>query len=227
MKLSLGLLLSASAVVGAGVIAIACGSTTSGGGGATAASYCNTLSSYAQRCGISDPCTNATIQNCEAIASNLSQGYISAVESCAQNLACGDAGAPSVQECLTSSELATGPTAAQTKLANDYCASCVPAAKESSCVQGFYAQTGEGGLGGPGAQLLIYGDTLITSIDTQCGPGFLDAGILGCEGPFFFCADDIVLKAYPTPNACTTPGDAGFSFDANLPVVEGGLGFDF
>jgi hypothetical protein len=227
MKLSLGLLLSASAIVATGVIAIACGSTTSGGGGATASSYCDTISSYTQRCGINDPCTNATVQNCEAIASNLSQGYLSAVQSCAQNLACGDAGDPGVQQCLTSSELATGPTPAQTKLATDYCASCVPAANEASCVSGFYAQTGEGGIGGPGAQLLIYGDTIITSIDTQCGPGFTDAGIFGCEGPFFFCAEAVAVKAYPTPTACTTQGDAGVSFDANLPVFEGGLGFDF
>jgi hypothetical protein len=193
--------------------ALASGCTSSSGGGVGSgggtSQYCSALSSYATKCNITDPCTQASIQNCESYAGTYSSAWLAAVTSCAAETTCVDGGGAAATSCVRGLQASLTPTAAQEKLAQDYCALCATTAKQTAaqCTQGFYQQPGDGGLGGPGAFYLDYSDTVATSIDTQCVPPLADAGLLGCDFPLIFCADGIVSKSYPPLAACSF--DAG------------------
>jgi hypothetical protein len=216
---TIGALVAASTGVAVGCTS----SSSSGSGGTTASQYCSALSSYASKCNIDDPCTAATLQNCNAFAGVYSSAWLAAVTSCASQLSCADGGGAAANACLAAVESHPSPSASQEKLAEDYCAVCASSEMQTTaqCAQSFYAPTGDGSIGGLGNFFLDYNDTIVTSIDTQCVPGLGDAGVFGCDFTLLACADGVIGKSYTAPAACvsTSTGDAGsFNFDAG-PIV--------
>jgi hypothetical protein len=233
MKTGLRLAFALVAVVTVASTALAAGCTSSGGGssGSGTSQYCSALASYASRCNITDPCTQASVQNCATYAGTYSSAWLGAVAQCAAEATCVDGGGTAATSCIQGLQASLAPSAAQEKLAEDYCALCATSAHQSTaqCTAGFYQQPGDGSLGGPGAFYLEYSDTIASSIDTQCVPKLADAGLFGCDLPMILCADPIITKSYPSIAACSTTVDAGvFTFDASgiLPSFDASGFFD-
>ena len=200
--------------------------TSSGsGGGATASDYCATLSNYVTKCHITDPCITASVQQCSTAASAYSPAALTAVISCVGDAACGDAGLGSLPACIQQKQAAATPSAAQSKLAQDYCAICPrPNQTATDCVARFYtgAVANEAGTTvGPGNGLFNLNDSVTGSIDSQCIPKIAaDAGFFGCAFTFETCSLGVVLAAVGTaPAACgSSLVDAG----APGPGTDGG-----
>jgi hypothetical protein len=214
MKLTLG---SASAIVvllaGCASLVSACSGSTTGGsggsGGATPAGFCADYQAYATKCNVHDACTTAILADCTSFASVFSSGYLSAFSTCASEETCVDGGGTTASTCFASAQAALQPTAAQAKLATDYCASCAPAPQTpAQCAASFYS-TGDGGLG-IGSTLLDLNDTLTASIDTKCAETIgTDAGLLGCSEGFYLCLASQLTSVVTLPAACTvTTGGA-------------------
>ncbi len=186
------------------------------------ADYCSALSSYVSRCNLTNACITATVGQCSSLASVASSAALAANAECLNETPCGDAGQTlDLQGCYQAKLAAPTPTAAQTKLAQDYCAVCAaPGQSAAACASSFYPTDTDAGVavgGVPGAgTLLQYSDAVATNIDAQCVPA--DAGALGCLG-FGVCAlKTLAAAAPPEPAACT----GGVSFgDAGTPADGG------
>jgi hypothetical protein len=214
MKLTLR---SASAIVvllaGCASLVSACSGSTTGGsggsGGATPTGFCADYQAYATKCNVHDACTTGILANCTSFASAFSSGYLTAFSTCASETTCVDGGGTTAATCFASAEASLQPTAAQAKLATDYCASCAFAPlTPATCAASFYS-TGDGGLG-IGSALLDLNDTITASIDTKCAETIgADAGILSCTEGFYLCLAGQLTTVLSLPAACTvTTGGA-------------------
>jgi hypothetical protein len=199
-----------AASIAAVFAALGCTSSGSGGTGGSSA-YCSALQGYASKCNITDPCTTASLQNCAAASAVLSSAYLSTITSCVSEATCVDGGGATATACFTSGVASLMPTAAQQKLAADYCAACAASQFQTTtqCQANFY-KAADGGIAGVGSFFLEYSDTIVTAIDTQCTPALADAGLLGCGFTLIECAEAQITKTYTPPVACTTVsiGDA-------------------
>jgi hypothetical protein len=185
-----------------------------------AADYCSALSSYVSTCKITDPCTVASAQTCSQYVSAFSPAALTAFTTCTTTLSCGEAGEDTTSKCLAEQEAEISPSAAQMKLATDYCNACAASYAEdpTTCATtDFYAQlttaNTEGGSSGTSADIgtpfLELSDPLIASVDTACAlPLGADAGPVACVAGFEECAGTVIEKAVKTPAACQseTPG---------------------
>jgi hypothetical protein len=203
--------------------------SSSGSSGTTnppSSDFCSQASDYVTRCHVTDACTLAFVQECSTIAGNDSAATLAAQADCIHAATCSDAGAAGsgLAGCLLQKPASPpAPTAAQTKLAQDYCAVCPRAGQTAAeCVAGFYGNVndaGATGVGGPGNAIFGLSDSVASSVDTQCIPKLGgDAGTFGCALTFDACLFPIVVAAVKPPAACTTiPG-----LDAGTPAADGG-----
>jgi hypothetical protein len=186
-------------LLGAALAPSAC--TSSNNSGSATSNYCSALASYAKQCKLNDACTQAHIQSCTTSAATFSDAYLTAVAQCASENACGDAGGSvAASSCIATKTASITPTAAQTKLGNDYCRAC-PASGQSSaqCSATFFAPATGATPAGIGVLLLEFSDALVEQIDSTCIG--IDA-TLGCEAGFFVCELGVIGQSAPTPAAC-------------------------
>ena len=207
----------ASLVLVGGLSLSACSNSSSPTGGGTSSDYCSAISSYATRCNVTNACLTATENDCSALASAYSGATLATVSACLNAIPCGDAGANAAAACFQIATSKGAPTAAQTKLAQDYCAVCAGSQTTAECASTFFTTTaGDSGVTvatGPGNGLLGFSDTVATTVDTKCVPALGDGGLLACAATFRICEAQVSLAALPTaPAACTggtTAGDGG------------------
>lgn len=165
--------------------------------------FCRALASFDQRCARTDACSQAELALYDANAAALSPGVQQAEATCRDQEPCpgGDSGAKkSYDTCLAEAIAALPETSAQTKLAQDACALCAPDA--GNCVKNFYRE-GDAGKPGPGADLVVYSDAVLSDVDTSCfGP---DAGACPLGSG---CVKKAIDRHLPQrPLACKTDAD--------------------
>jgi hypothetical protein len=196
------------------------GTTTTGG---SSADLCSALSGYVTRCNVTDACQLAESKDCATAASSYSAGTLAATSACINAIPCGDAGSsPNTcfQTVVSNGTSPVTPTAAQAKLAQDYCATCAASnggQTVADCVATFYTTTiGDSGVAvgaGPGSGLQTLNDSVATSVDTKCVPALGDGGIVACAATFRVCEGETYLAALPAPPAAcsggVTIGDGG------------------
>ncbi len=177
--------------------------------------FCDAVISSNNRCqasGDAGACKNAELADwsdkCAQVASTYSTAMKSAYTTCGPSLPCG-----AVDVLLTScgeTAARAALSAAQTKLASDYCAVCAGTAGLSlaTCEGAFWGLDADAGtiLAGIGYGALAYSDAIVGLVDTSCIPE-LDAGSqLGCIDPFAACIGattaTAVTSAFPAPTAC-------------------------
>jgi hypothetical protein len=195
--------LIASLLVALGLVVLGCNSS---GGISATSDFCSAIASYAKTCNLNDPCSKATVDECETLASNRSAQALAAYTGCVQSATCGDGGAGAA-ECYLQKTATLTPTATQTTLAQDYCSACPGNETLQACESNFYGAAGVQ-LGGP---ILTVSDSIVTNIDFKCIPGLsADAGgpSGSCEAAFVLCVDQTILTAAPEPAACTVSSAA-------------------
>jgi hypothetical protein len=201
----------------------ACASSgSSSSGGANTSDYCSQASDYVARCHITDACTLAQIQDCSTTASNFSAATLAAEAACFSAASCGDGGTTTLANCPQPAPGA--PTAAQTKLAEDYCAVCHGLNQTAAdCVAGFYRsgpnEAGLPTLPGPGSSAIRLSDSFATNVDAECIPKLVpEAGALACTLAFDQCLLQTLTAVLKQPAACSLiPG-----IDAGTDAAEGG-----
>ena len=115
---------------------------------------------------------------------------------------------------MTSAPIEDAPlTAAQTKLASDYCGACaVPLGQTvGACTSAFWGlQLDAGTPPGPGAPRLSYADAIVSKVDSSCTPPHGDGGASACDS-FALCAQEATAASLPQPPAAclTLDLDAG------------------
>ena len=171
--------------------------------------YCKALTDVCNRClSTLRACDLQNVANCEQFSQVLSQNARKAVADCAPKTACGsDAGS----RCYLNELSKDTPTAADQKLAQDYCNACPGAVSTDECLADFFFKP-DGGGEGKFYFLMEFDDQIVGQIDTTCIPLLApdagdagDAGALSCTTKFLACAAFIVQRVSPT-DACRDAG---------------------
>jgi hypothetical protein len=189
----------------------ACNSSSGGGGSGTGA-FCSAITSYVSRCSLTTVCDQEEVANCTTIGAAFSTAYVDAVTSCLSQAACDSVGQAASSACIQGKTLASAPSAAAEKLAQDYCTPCAGLLSISACVSGFYSSSVDGGgaLGGVGDSLLELNDATLEKVDSTCIPPLAaDAGLASCTFGFDECEYAIVQASIPAQPSCSTSNDAG------------------
>ncbi len=206
---AVGPLVAFALFAGAACTSSSTGNTSSANG---AGSFCSALSSYATRCQLTSACDQVTVSTCPALATTFSNAYLDAVTECLPSVLCGDAGESSANACFNTSLGSAAPTAADQKLAEDYCAACASILGEPSCVTEFTSASLDAAAGVAaqvGTSVVIFSDALLEKVDTSCIAGLADGGGLpGCTEIFQECAFNIQEAAEPATPACNTSENA-------------------
>jgi hypothetical protein len=169
--------------------------------------YCKALVDYCNRClGQVELCQLENFSRCEQISGELSEDGRKAFVDCLGKASCSADGGVT-RRCIED-RLAKGqPTAAQARLASDFCADCSDDAGAAACEAEFYVKA-DGGFG-PGVLLLEYADPLVNALDTTCiaqiAPDAGDGGLLGCAPKFALCGVAVLAASAP-PDACKDAG---------------------
>jgi hypothetical protein len=180
------------------------GSDAGADSGAAARPFCDALSAYYAHCQFNSPCDRKNLDNCGAFSYALSDVARSAFISCEQSMSiqCARGGTAWVRESCVSAKLAAGtPTAAQSKLASDYCNACPQTAAGMACTPRTFFQQNPltAAADGPGFNSLLYNDPLVQSVDQMC------ANSRSCDLAFRICEGVYIASQVPA-DAC---GDGG------------------
>lgn len=162
------------------------------------ATYCSNSQAYNQECKVTDACQVALAADCDSYASQLSAQWIEAYNSCADVNSCdyGTVTNTAFQSCLSNAVQTMTPTAAQQKVAVDFCATCAESLKTTSaqCVADFFV--GGEYPAGLGTTLFPYDDAVAQSVDSSC------VSASGCDN-FGTCAPRVAIAA-TEPAACSS-----------------------
>ena len=188
---------------------------TDAAGGASG-EQCSTLPSYVTRCpGDRPACTAANLTQCDENVfiwpgkspirvppAFASQTAGSAIASCVAAAPCvpDPLDDDSVASCFLDKVAAIAPTAAQQKVATDFCASCNEPGS-TSCSATFFADIKDA----QGFLLLTVSDEMAQEIDATCfGVVVSAAGGPTCRDAFSACLDGVIRKHLaPTPPECS------------------------
>lgn len=181
----------AAALVMGTVVACATADVEEGAPSAQAG-FCDALaSSYSKCTGSSGPsasCAASLGTDCAKLAGILSAPVLDAATSCVQQTACGS----DPLGCLGKAVGSAKTTAAQTKLATDYCDSCSVVGGEA-CKTAFFGTASVPGLA---FALLPFGDGLLDAIDADCTSSKL--GKTACQSAFSTCLSATTTKFLAT-----------------------------
>lgn len=150
--------------------------------------FCDSLASAYTKCGGATSCGTAMSADCTKLAGLLSPSVLDGARSCVQSTACG--GDP--LSCLGKALGDAKPSAAQTKLATDYCESCSVVGGEA-CTTAFFGTSKVPGLG---FALLPFGDAPLAAIDSSCTKNPL--GKAACQAAFTTCLTTTTTKSLAT-----------------------------
>lgn len=190
---------------------------------APAPSTCPELQQWAQTCtGAGDPCATYLVSHCMAYDQYLSDGARQAIDDCYgyEQTCCTSSGDDAsgcgydVGTCMEQELIAVDPTAAQQKLAADYCALC--GAGDPSCAGNFYLSDEAVA---PGAVFLMMNDALVGQIDAKCTtPRSSDAGG-GGDAADAADAGGITDAGAPASCAATFDSCAAAIYEPTLPSL--------
>jgi hypothetical protein len=201
--------------------AIACSSSKSsideGNSPAGDYTYCGALTASCNPfyAGTSTACSTAARDQCSTFQPTHSQTFQDAVVSCAKKFS------PCIADfydCIDAEATRATPTAAQTKVKNDFCSLCPDAAGSGTldACSTFFRQDADAssGIYGVGVPLLKVNDTIAAEIGSKCigssggRDGGSDAGASdACDPLTFLACENTVVQARTTPSACQ--GDGG------------------
>jgi hypothetical protein len=199
-------LLAIALVLGLTCAAIRCTSGPPTAGTATVSEYCGIADNYVVACEEAGPCATAEVSLCPARAATFSPQGLGVLALCSNGFMCGPGGTAGLDTCSQYWLGTVTASAAQTKLAQGYCAACLSAGETpAACASAFYISgedAGEQVTLGPGYALLPMSDELVTSVDSQCVPkasDASDAGDAGSAGCTNFLACELALLDAATP----------------------------
>ena len=184
-------LVAAAALVVGTLVACATADVEEGAPSAQAG-FCDALaSSYSKCTGSSGPsasCAASLGADCAKLSGILSASVLNSATSCVQATACGSDPLGCLGKALAKGEA----TAAQTKLATDYCESCSVAGGEA-CKTAFFGTASVPGLA---FALLPFGDAPLEAIDEACTKSSL--GKTACQAGFSTCLTATLTKFLAT-----------------------------
>jgi len=219
MRTSYRLLVSAAAVVGLS-LGGACSSSSNGGfdddggtthdgggggggdGGGTIPDdagdpFCTAQADFQTRCSATTACDRNRLAICPQISAAVSDAVRQAAATCGVQADCSKPFIDVVTGACVADKLQNAtPTAAQTKVATDYCAACDPST--SGCAAAFFT----GGAGATGLSVLIASDDVAGQIDGRCAVANGDGGTAACKSAFLDCASRELQAAQPTAGGC-------------------------
>jgi hypothetical protein len=181
-----------------------------GGAGTAVADLCSKVSSYAKRCPPPTRCAQNQTTYCTTWTASFSAAFQAGLDECiASSQPCLDAGLLFPTATCFRDHLGA-PTAAQAKVKTDFCAQCPDGTSASlpHACSDFFAFTVDdaGGSSSVGNAVLVAGDALAATIDSQCtGPAAIDSGIADCAKAFQSCAGSALLFNANLPAPCATP----------------------
>jgi hypothetical protein len=186
----LKLVAAAAFVVGT---VVACSSSEGDGAAPSSqAGFCDALASSYSKCtgsaGPSASCAASLGADCAKLAGILSAPVLTGATSCVEQTACGSDPLGCLGKALGGAEA----TAAQTKLATDYCESCSVAGGEA-CKTAFFGTASVPGLA---FALLPFGDAPLEAIDEACTKSSL--GKTACQAGFSTCLTATITKFLAT-----------------------------
>ena len=154
------------------------------------AGFCDTLAGSYAKCGggPSPSCSTSLGADCLKLASILAPSILESAKSCVEQTACGS----DPLGCIGKSLGTATPSAAQTKLANDYCDSCSVVGGEA-CKKAFFGTASVPGLA---IALLPFGDGPVGAVDEACTKSVL--GKTACQAAFSTCVGATTTKFLAT-----------------------------
>jgi hypothetical protein len=156
------------------------------------AGFCDALASAYSKCsgstGPSASCAASLGADCVKLSSILSASVLDSAKSCVEQTACGSDPLACLGKALGKGEV----TAAQTKLATDYCDSCSVAGGEA-CKTAFFGTASVPGLA---FALLPFGDAPLEAVDEACTKNRL--GKAACQAGFSTCLSATTTKFLAT-----------------------------
>jgi hypothetical protein len=171
---------------------------------------CEAQIKFMQRCGESlqgksQACADGRRQTCDKRLATMSPAYQSAIAACTTDATdCNDGPSACVEQHMSG----VAPTAAQTKVRDDFCATCK---RIDSCADAFFKIDPDNG-DGPGFLVLVASDAVAQTIDAKCTGAALDldAGGGDCLAAFSDCLSAQTSSALPDdPDACFPPAPDG------------------
>ena len=147
--------------------------------------FCTALTGAYGRCAGASSCADSLGADCTKLAALLNPSVLTEATSCIQASTCGSDPLACVGKSLT----ALTPSAAQTKLATDFCESCASVGGDA-CQTAFF---GSGKVPGLGVALLPFGDSPVAAIGEACTSNAL--GKVACQAAFSSCVGLNASKA--------------------------------
>jgi hypothetical protein len=183
------LIVAAALVVGT---VVACSSSSDDAAPSSQAGFCDALAASYSKCtgsaGPSASCSASLGADCAKLAGILSAPVLDGAKTCVEQTACGSDPLACLGKALGNAEA----TAAQTKLATDYCDSCSVAGGEA-CKTAFFGTASVPGLA---FALLPFGDAPLEAIDSACTSNAL--GKTACQAAFSSCLSATTTKFLAT-----------------------------
>ena len=156
------------------------------------AGFCDALAGSYAKCsgggGPSASCSTSLGADCAKLASILSPSILDSAKSCVVQTTCGS----DPLGCIGKSLAKATPSAAQTKLADDYCDSCSVVGGEA-CKTAFFGNASVPGLA---IALLPFGDGPVRAVDEACTKSAL--GKTACQAAFSTCLGATTTKFLAT-----------------------------
>jgi hypothetical protein len=189
IRARLKLVVAAALVVGT---VVACSSSSDDAAPSAQAGFCDALASAYSKCsgstGPSASCATSLGADCAKLSGILSASVLDSAKSCVEQTECGSDPLACLGKALGSGEA----TAAQTKLATDYCDSCAVTGGEA-CKTAFFGTASVPGLA---IALLPFGDAPLAAIDEECTKSSL--GKTACQTGFSTCLSATLTKFLAT-----------------------------
>jgi len=158
--------------------------------------FCSAQADFQTRCSATTACDRSRLAACSQASAALSDAARAAVAECGVQADCTKSFFTIAGNACTVGKLQNAtPTAAQAKVATDYCAACDPT--NSGCAAAFFA-----GSAAPGGAVLLASDDVASQIDSRCIVAGSDAGAAACKSDFVDCAGREFLAATPSPADC-------------------------
>jgi hypothetical protein len=189
LRAHVNVIVAAALVVGT---LVACATVDEEAAPSSGAGFCDALAaSYSKCTGSSGPsasCAASLGADCAKLAGILNAAVLDGATTCVQQNACGSDPLGCLGKALGKAEV----TAAQTKLATDYCESCSVAGGEA-CKTAFFGAASVPGLA---FALLPFGDAPLEAIDSACTSNAL--GKTACQAAFSSCLTATTTKFLAT-----------------------------
>ncbi|MCA9646219.1 MAG: hypothetical protein KC492_36260, partial [Myxococcales bacterium] len=161
---------------------VSCGSDgTSSDQQTPAERMCSAARAYLDQCGATTPCDEALVTDCAAVASIVSDDFLTSTEQCIR-------AGESPFACLPKGAAALTPTQAHRDLAQKFCEKCALGAPH--CEELFFSSEASGGSGDAriGLAFLPFGDALANQVAEECASG------LTCSATFLNCAQQVIAR---------------------------------